>query len=261
MVTKRDFLKAGVCAGSSLFWTMGMGIRSAHAASPYVAPYSPVLTKYMDALPVPPLAIPTPSATAGFYEVGLNMANNSHSFHSQLAAAPTFSYGGTTYLGPTIEARRGQPLKVTVSNNLGAHPLPLLATPDPMNIMGVMATDATAPRTSMHLHGGYTPQASDGGPMDVFSPGSQFVYTYANDQQAANLWYHDHAMGLTRANVYAGLAGNYLLRDEFDTGAAGNPLGLPAPYGVYEFPIVLQDKADHGADQQRLQVFTRPQGG
>jgi spore coat protein A len=54
------------------------------------------------------------------------------------------------------------------------------------------------------------------------------------------LWYHDHALGNTRTNAYSGLAALYFVRDEFDTGLASNPLGLPA--GRYEVPLVLQDK-------------------
>ena len=42
------------------------------------------------------------------------------------------------------------------------------------------------------------------------------------------VWYHDHALGNTRTNVYAGLAGAYIIRDDQDTGKPGNPLGLPA---------------------------------
>ena len=54
------------------------------------------------------------------------------------------------------------------------------------------------------------------------------------------VWYHDHALGNTRTNVYAGLAGAYIIRDDQDTGEPDNPLGLPA--GPYEIPLVLQDK-------------------
>ncbi len=54
------------------------------------------------------------------------------------------------------------------------------------------------------------------------------------------VWYHDHALGNTRTNVYAGLAGAYIIRGDGDTGEADNPLGLPA--GPYEVPLVLQDK-------------------
>ena len=51
---------------------------------------------------------------------------------------------------------------------------------------------------------------------------------------------HDHALGITRLNVYAGLAGFYFLRDEIDTGLEDNPLGLPA--GDYELAYVVQDR-------------------
>ncbi|MDH3318035.1 MAG: multicopper oxidase domain-containing protein, partial [Gammaproteobacteria bacterium] len=52
--------------------------------------------------------------------------------------------------------------------------------------------------------------------------------------------YHDHALGITRLNVYAGLAGFYFVRDEFDTGMPGNPLGLPA--FPYELAYAIQDR-------------------
>jgi spore coat protein A len=66
------------------------------------------------------------------------------------------------------------------------------------------------------------------------------TFTYYNEQRASMVWYHDHALGNTRTNVYAGLAGLYFIRDDLDTGEDGNPLGLPA--GPYEIPLVLQDK-------------------
>ena len=40
------------------------------------------------------------------------------------------------------------------------------------------------------------------------------IYEYPNDQRASTLWYHDHAMGITRLNVYAGLEGLYLIHDQ-----------------------------------------------
>lgn len=245
MITRRDFLKASVLTGGALIFPMASISRYAHAEAPYVPPVSPLLTKYIDSLPIPGLAVPNLNAATGFYELALSMSNASYSFHSQLGPALTFGYGGAPYLGPTIVARRGQPIKLTATNNLAIHPLTALATPDPMNVMGVLATDATAPRASLHLHGSYTAPASDGDPMDDFPPGNSLVYTYPNDQQSATLWYHDHAFALTRANVYAGLAGYYLLRDEFDTGdPANNPIvNLPVGYGIYEIPLVIQDKS------------------
>lgn len=61
-----------------------------------------------------------------------------------------------------------------------------------------------------------------------------------NDQPAGTLWYHDHALGITRLNVYAGMAGFYILRDEQDTGKADNPLKLPS--GKYEAALAIQDR-------------------
>jgi spore coat protein A, manganese oxidase len=84
---------------------------------------------------------------------------------------------------------------------------------------------------------------------DFFSPNFEIkgprwtsaTYTYDNSQPATMLWYHDHALGITRLNVYAGLAGPYVIRDNVDTGRHDdNVLGLPAY--PYEVPIMIQDK-------------------
>jgi spore coat protein A len=105
-----------------------------------------------------------------------------------------------------------------------------------------------------HLHGGHTDYQFDGNPEFFFSPdgkvkgpqwdfvpgGFSNTFRYDNDVQAGNLWYHDHALGITRLNVYAGLAGFYFVRDEFDTGKYGNPLGLPA--FPYELAYAIQDR-------------------
>ena len=105
-----------------------------------------------------------------------------------------------------------------------------------------------------HLHGGNTDFQFDGNPEFFYSPdgmvkGPQWDFVeggftnnfmYNNDVPAGNLWYHDHALGITRLNVYAGLAGFYFVRDEFDTGLMGNPLGLPA--FPYELAYAVQDR-------------------
>jgi spore coat protein A len=105
-----------------------------------------------------------------------------------------------------------------------------------------------------HLHGGHTESASDGLPEAWFTQGFKesgpfFVkkeYYYDNDQEAATLWYHDHALGITRLNVYAGLAGFYLLRDDNETNLANTGV---LPGGPYEIEIVIQDRmfTDDGA--------------
>ncbi|HEY6003295.1 MAG TPA: multicopper oxidase domain-containing protein [Anaeromyxobacter sp.] len=69
------------------------------------------------------------------------------------------------------------------------------------------------------------------------APG-QATFVYRNDQHSATLWYHDHVLGMTRVNVYSGLAGFYLLRDAYE-----KSLNLPGPYGKYEIPLVIQDRS------------------
>jgi FtsP/CotA-like multicopper oxidase with cupredoxin domain len=99
-----------------------------------------------------------------------------------------------------------------------------------------------------HVHGGHSDFQYDGNPEFFFSPGygvrgPQWVdkkYVYDNSQPAGTVWYHDHALGITRLNVYAGMAGFYIIRDDFDTGLFGNPLDLPAY--PYEAAFAIQDK-------------------
>ncbi|HUT17807.1 MAG TPA: multicopper oxidase domain-containing protein [Anaerolineae bacterium] len=107
-----------------------------------------------------------------------------------------------------------------------------------------------------HLHGGHTDFQFDGNPEFFYGPGgaNQVIgpqwnnvpggfttkFRYDNNVSAGNLWYHDHALGLTRLNVYAGLAGFYFVRDGVDTGLSSNPLGLPA--WPYEKAYAIQDR-------------------
>ena len=127
-------------------------------------------------------------------------------------------YDGT-FPGPTIEATTGEPLDLMVRNTLD-HPV--------VN----------------HLHGGVTPAEHDGYPMDHVQPGSFREYAYPLDQRAATLWYHDHTMDLTGPNVYAGLAGAFVLRDP-----AEEDLGLPT--GERELTLVLTDRS-FGEDAELL---------
>jgi spore coat protein A len=111
-----------------------------------------------------------------------------------------------------------------------------------------------------HLHGGNTDFQYDGNPEFFYTPhalvtGPQWdfvdggftdTFHYNNAVPAGNLWYHDHALGITRLNVYAGLAGFYFVRDGFDTGLPSNP-NLPA--FPYELAYAIQDRmfTDQGA--------------
>ncbi|MBM3553537.1 MAG: hypothetical protein FJX45_17755 [Alphaproteobacteria bacterium] len=148
-----------------------------------------------------------------------------------------------SYLGPTIIAEQGAPVQVSWLNNLTANLLPIdesIHKADPM-------AEGAVPLVT-HLHGGHSDAASDGYPEAWFTnnfaeTGAAWgtpVYTYDNTQQAATLWYHDHTLGYTPQNVYGGLAGFYLLRDQnYDRLTAAKIL----PSGQYEVGMAIQDRA------------------
>jgi spore coat protein A len=141
-----------------------------------------------------------------------------------------WTYNGS-FPGPTVVTRSGRQAAVTHRNRL----------PEPVVV---------------HLHGGHTPAGSDGYPIDLIMPeggvagehhhdmgamtrdvsvGSR-TYTYPMGQRAATLWYHDHRMGFTGPNVYRGLAGFHLVRDDEED-------ALPLPRGERELPLMLTDRA------------------
>jgi FtsP/CotA-like multicopper oxidase with cupredoxin domain len=112
-----------------------------------------------------------------------------------------------------------------------------------------MANPALGIPTVVHLHGGHTESASDGQTEGWYTQGwnafgpdhVKEIYHYDNDQEAATLWYHDHALGITRLNVYAGPAGFYLLRDDNERNLVANGV-LPDPNSAFEHEIVIQDR-------------------
>ncbi|HEY6881094.1 MAG TPA: multicopper oxidase domain-containing protein, partial [Polyangiales bacterium] len=188
------------------------------------------LTPFVDALPrLPKLA---------GADVDLSATNAMHKFHRDLPATPTFGYGGASYLGPVIEARRGVTTRVTFNNLLRDH---ALKSSVDASCAGVSEEDKTAPRSVLYLHGGVTPPQSSGHPRATILPGGSAEYVFPNQQEAAGLWYYDRSLGIAGLNRYAGLAGMYLVRDEWDTGLADNPLALPAE--DYEIPLVLMERS------------------
>lgn len=84
------------------------------------------------------------------------------------------------------------------------------------------------------------------------------VSTYDNSQTGGTLWYHDHTMGITRLNVYAGLAGTYLLRDKRERDLIADHV-LPA--AAYERELIIQDRAFTDDGQLFMQTETNPGGG
>jgi bilirubin oxidase len=143
--------------------------------------------------------------------------------------------------------------------------------PGPVDSTGTSQTPYTGPVPIVtHLHGAHVPSISDGNPeawylpaannipAGYFTKGPDYdsvkpaatgsaVYEYPNDQRATTLWYHDHVLGITRTNVYSGLAGFYLIRDSQEAS-----LNLPGPAPkvgdksgtkYYEIPLMIQDRS------------------
>ncbi len=183
---------------------------------------------FVDELPIPARLAPE-QKHQGSAVYRMRMMEGMHSMHSRLPPTRIWGYEGQ-YPGPTIEALRGERVEIVWENRLPSHHLFKI---DP-HIHGAMPP-APEVRTVPHLHGARTSSLSDGLPENWFTPGKSVRYTYPNDQQAAALWYHDHAVGITRLNVYAGLSGFYLLRDDEE-------LGFDLPSGDYEIPLVVQDR-------------------
>ncbi|MCO6487335.1 MAG: multicopper oxidase domain-containing protein [Phaeodactylibacter sp.] len=153
--------------------------------------------------------------------------------------------GSVTYPGPTFMAMEDEDIYVKWENQLpNQHLLPVDQTLHWASPPGYPRNGQPA---VVHLHGGHTESASDGLPEAWYTRrwrdrGPTYVkkiYHYDNDQEAATLWYHDHALGITRLNVYAGLAGFYLLRDDNELNLIGNGV---LPGGEYEREVVVQDR-------------------
>lgn len=130
--------------------------------------------------------------------------------------------------------------------------------------MGECAQNYDGPIPAVvHLHGGEVPPVLDGGPDAWFTSdgayqghayythpgvpaaGNEAVYRYPNSQEAAPIWFHDHVLGITRLNVYAGLAGAYVIIDpNLQLPAGLHPLGLQQAAGELDYlvPLVIQDR-------------------
>jgi FtsP/CotA-like multicopper oxidase with cupredoxin domain len=207
-------------------------------------PLNHPLTPFVDKLTAPPRRVVSES---GRLVVRLEPAN--HRFHRDLPPSRVWAYDGSVP-GPTVEVRRGVGLEVLWENHLRG-PFPVVVTVAPeYAVDGVPvqcfpgrsggspdpAAEALSGFSVVHLHGGMTHAPSDGWTENIAAPGQPTLDVYPNDQRAAMLWYHDHVMGVTRFNVYAGLAGLWIVRDERER-ELDLPEGPP-----YELPLLLADR-------------------
>lgn len=242
-MTRREFLEATLAAS--------MLARRGEAASPITLDPNK-LPKFVDRLSIPSVAKSvglkssalSADGQAPLYRIAMRQMETR--IHRDLPPTKVWTYG-SAWPGPTIEARCGQPLFVEWANELPAkHLLPI-----DYSIHGARKELPEA-RTIVHLHGGRVPAASDGYPENWYAPGKSLVDFYPNKQDAAMLWYHDHAMAITRLNVFAGLMGLYIIRDEFED-------GLNLPKGDYEIPIVLFDRSFRADGQLYYPVSPNPE--
>ena len=251
-ISRKEFLGIGAAAGAGLMLTRGAPAALA----------SPTFAAYRVALPVPPVLKGT--------TLNITVDETTHTFHPDLRGVTVWGYNGGEktggYLGPTLEVQRNTETTVNFKNNLTRpHPYIPIATkaPDGSPFPGV-AELGKGPRILTHMHGGFVSGTNDGNPyatLDEYEKGETQTVVYPPHPRATTLWYHDHALGMTRLNVYAGLAGFVRMRDTNDTGGEPNPLGIPGTVRgsdptkdkAYEFPIVLQDKSFSGG-----QLFYSP---
>ena len=181
------------------------------------------LTPFVDELELPKRIV------AGHGKVRVTMREVHAKVHRDVPATRFWSYGDGA-VAPVIEARSHHPVQVEWVNELPKeHFLPIDYT------LHGCGRDLPQVRACVHLHGAKAPPKDDGQPEDWYVPGAHRVCTYPMRQEATALWYHDHAMGLNRLNMYAGLVGQFLIRDETE-----DRLNLPA--GKYELPLTLYDR-------------------
>ncbi len=231
-ITRREFLQ------KSSLMTGAMLTHQHHQAAvvqerPALDPNS--LTPWVDALPIPAIAKssemrPAPGnggAKVPYYRVAMRAFETK--VHRDMKPTRMWGFGGT-FPGPTIDLKSGEEVMVEWVNELpGQHFLPI-----DRSLHGA-EVDKPEVRAVSHLHGAKTRPESDGYPEDWVVPGKSAVYHYPNQQDAAMLWYHDHAMGINRLNIFAGLAGAYILRDNTEH-------ALDLPREKYEIPLVICDR-------------------
>ena len=213
---------------------------------PTAEPTTTVLTKFVDPLPIPPRLRPDPADPSPSYTIRTRAAEVR--LHSELPPTPLWTYEGG-FPGPVFDVRRGQRVRVSWTNEVTT-PYPAVnayladAPGNPslaMNDPGIGAAQPVPGTTALpawldtHLHGAVTGGGNDGWMENALLFGDSQLSEYPNRQPAMTLWYHDHAMNITSLNVFAGLVGMYLLRDEEE-----DRLGLP--HGEREIPLIVCDR-------------------
>ena len=203
--TRRDMLQRGMASFAMLCALPAAATRSATTRGSAAAAAA---EPFQSDLQVPPTLVPV--STTGTQDVYEMTIREGRAEIIPGTLTPVYGYDGV-YPGPTIRAHKGRTTVIRQTNGL------------PFN-------------QNVHLHGGIVPAASDGHPMQLIAPGGSFTYTYPNNQDAATLWYHDHAHGLSARTMFYGLAGMYIVEDDLEA-------SLELPKGDFEVPLIIQDRS------------------
>ena len=229
-LSRREFLRLGLAGGAMLALPFGLSACSSLGDAPMgnlLLSKTRLPKAFGVPLPVPPVLEPVRSdANVDYYEI-TQMVGNVEILPGK--NTEVWGYNGI-FPGPTIESRSGRKTVVRQTNGL---PVPV----------------------STHLHGGQTPPESDGYPTDLIMPrraahemgghgsmehmgsGHHYKdYSYPLEQRAATLWYHDHRMDFTGPQVWRGLAGFHIVRDDEEN-------ALPLPHGDKEVPLMICDRS------------------
>jgi spore coat protein A, manganese oxidase len=236
MLSRRRLLQSGFYTAAGVTLSKRVQALGQAMASPTPLRSGVKLASYVDPLPIPPVIRPT---CAPGEIVEIEMLQFQQKAHRDFPPTTVWGYNGS-WPGPTIEAQSGHAVNINwVSKLPTTHLLPI-----DHSIHGAEST-IPAVRNVAHLHGACTLPDDDGYPEAWFTAhgehGPKFnprPSSYPNCQPSTTLWYHDHALGITRLNVYAGLAGFYLIRDEAEK-------SLNLPQGEFEIPLMLQDRLFH----------------
>ncbi|KAI6700227.1 hypothetical protein NL676_014551 [Syzygium grande] len=178
--------------------------------------------------------------------LNIGMYETRWKFHRDVPPTPVFAFrtslANATVPGPTIEALHGVDTYVMWRNYLP----PKHILPWDLTIPTVVPRIQRGIPTVVHLHGRIDEPERDGHSDSWFTAGfrergpkwTKEKYHYHNKQHPGNMWYHDHAMGLTRVNLLAGLIGAYIICHR----EVESPLGLPA-CDEFDRPLVVFDRS------------------
>lgn len=247
------------------------------------------LSTPVDPLPLPKVVTSSEVEHQPYRQINIDMVAAEANVSSTFAhKTPVWTYNGS-YPGPTIEVRRDEVVHVRWRNAIeGPYPIKAVIAdtpandtdPIPENEPGLSGKTGPADNyaaglpawTVVHLHGARVDADSDGWAENAMLKGLEKTAVYDNRQRSCMLWYHDHAMDITRLNVHTGLAGLYFIRDKYDDEVIES-VRRARPHGhhgvrprdvtphtavkdVVEIPLLLQDRNFDTDNQEADGVIT-----